>query len=70
MTQSFEVTIPTEVRDLLRLKSGDWLEFEEREGGEVFVRKGNPIDGEFAKSVEGTLSEWKSEADGEGYCDL
>ena len=69
MTQKFQTTIPAKVRKLLGLKSGDLIGFEVKEGS-VLLRKASPLDVAFAKSVEGTLSEWASEADEEAYRDL
>jgi hypothetical protein len=40
------------------------------EGNEIRVRKATPLDLEFAKAVEGTLTEWTSEADEEAYREL
>jgi AbrB family looped-hinge helix DNA binding protein len=70
VTQKFQTTIPAKVRKLLGIKSGDLIGFEAREKGEVVIRKATPLDVAFAKSVEGTLSEWTSKEDEEAYRDL
>jgi hypothetical protein len=41
--------------------------FEINENQKVIIRKATPIDLEFAKALEGTLSEWSSENDEEAY---
>jgi antitoxin PrlF len=69
MTQKYQTTIPSKVRRLLGLNSGDIIGFDLKEG-EVVLRKASPLDVAFAKAVEGTLSEWASEEDDEAYRDL
>ena len=44
--------------------------FEVNENKKVMIRKATPIDFEFAKALEGTLSEWSSKNDEEAYRDL
>ena len=69
MTRKFQTTIPTKIRQLLGLKSGDLIGFDIKEGS-VVIKKASPLDVAFAKAVEGTLSEWASEEDEEAYRDL
>ena len=69
LTQKFQTTIPAKIRKVLGISGGDLLGFEVRDG-EVVVRKAEPMDVIFAKSVEGTLSEWASAEDEEAYGDL
>jgi antitoxin PrlF len=69
LTKKYQATIPQPVRNVLQLKAGDAIAFE-IEGNEVQLRKAAPLDVAFANSLEGTLSEWDSEADEEAYCDL
>ena len=70
VTQKYQTTIPAAVRKVLGIKSGDLIGFDAREGGEIVIRKTTPLDVAFAKSVEGTLSEWASKEDEEAYRDL
>lgn len=69
LTQKFQTTIPAKIRKVLGVRGGDLLGFEVKDG-EVIVRKAEPVDVAFAKSVEGTLSEWTSNEDEEAYGDL
>ena len=70
MTTKGQATIPGGIRQLLGLKPGDSVAFEVNENKKVIIRKATPIDFEFAKALEGTLSEWSSKNDDEAYCDL
>ena len=57
-----QATIPEPVRRLLRLKAGDVIGFDmEDEAG--YIRKARPVDMAFAESLEGTLTDWASEAE-------
>jgi AbrB family looped-hinge helix DNA binding protein len=69
LTQKYQTTIPSPVRKLLHLQAGDAVAFD-IEDNVVHLRKARPIDMAFAKSLEGTLSEWNSSADEEAYHEL
>lgn len=69
VTKKFQATIPQKIRLLLGIEEGDLLGFEVI-NNQVFVRKVTPIDIEFAKALQDTLTEWNSEADEEAYSDL
>jgi AbrB family looped-hinge helix DNA binding protein len=69
LTKKYQATIPEPVRNALGLQAGDSIVFD-MEGNEIRIRKATPLDLEFAKAVEGTLTEWSSEADEEAYRDL
>ena len=70
LTTKSQATIPEKIRKILGLHPGDSVAFEVDKNQHVFIRKATPIDLEFAKALEGTLSEWLSENDEEAYCDL
>ncbi len=70
LTTKSQATIPGQIRKLLGLNPGDSVAFEVKENKKVVIRKAVPIDFEFAKSLEGTLSEWSSKNDDEAYSDL
>ncbi len=70
LTSKNQTTIPAPVREVLDLSAGDLLVFEISEGAAVTLRKWTPIDLEFARAVESTLSEWASKEDDEAYHDL
>jgi len=69
LTKKYQATIPEPVRRLLHLQAGDAIAFD-IEGDEVHLRKARPVDMAFARSVEGTLNEWVSEADEQAYREL
>jgi len=70
LTTKSQATIPGKVRKILGLSPGDFVAFEINEDKKVMIRKATAIDFEFAKALEGTLSEWSSKNDEEAYCDL
>ena len=70
LTTKSQATIPGKIRKILGLSPGDSVAFEVKENLKVLIRKATPIDFEFAKALEGTLSEWSSKIDDEAYSDL
>ncbi len=70
LTSKSQATIPGKIRTILGVHPGDSIVFEVNENSKVLLRKATPIDLEFAKALEGTLSEWLSKNDEEAYCDL
>ena len=69
LTKKYQATIPALVRKLLHLESGDEIAFD-IEDDAVHLRKSRPVDLAFVQSIEGTLTEWATEADEEAYRDL
>lgn len=69
LTTKFQATIPAPVRKALEIKQGDAVAFDIRDGV-VTLRRATQTDIAFATAVEGTLSEWHSEADEQAYRDL
>ncbi len=65
-----QATIPGKIRELLGFRPGDTVAFEVDENKKVMIRKATAIDFEFAKALEGTLSEWSSKNDEEAYSGL
>jgi len=70
LTTKSQTTIPGKIREILGLRPGDSVAFEVDENKKVMIRKATAIDFEFAKALEGTLSEWSSKNDEEAYCGL
>lgn len=70
LTTKSQATIPRKIRKILGLNPGDSVAFEVDQNKKVMIRKATPIDFEFAKALEGTLSEWSSKNDQEAYYDL
>lgn len=66
LTSKFQATIPLAVRRKLGLKPGDAVVFE-IENDVITVRRATALDKEYAKSLEGTLTEWLSKEDEEAY---
>ena len=69
LTKKYQATIPEPVRRVLHLEAGDAIAFD-IEGDAIHLRKARMLDLAFAKSLEGTLTEWSCEADEEAYRDL
>jgi AbrB family looped-hinge helix DNA binding protein len=70
ITSKGQTTVPKEVRDALQAGLGDLLAWELAEDGRVTVRRVRPMDLEYLKAMEGTLSEWASAEDEAAYRDL
>ena len=69
LTRKYQATIPAPVRQFLDLRAGDAIAFEITDDG-VQLRKAQPLDLDYLRGVEQTLSEWASPADEEAYGDL
>ena len=65
-----QVTIPKEVRELLRLKPGDFVIYEIGGDDTVTLRRVEPYDAAFHLAVSDTLEEWGTEEDEEAFRDL
>lgn len=70
LTTKCQATIPEKIRAILDIHAGDSVAFEISPNKQVLIRKVNPMDLEFVKALEGTMSEWLSEHDEEAYHDL
>ena len=69
VTSKYQATIPLSIRRKLGLKPGDSVAFE-IENDTVTVRRATVFDREYAKALEGTLTEWMTKEDDEAYRDL
>jgi AbrB family looped-hinge helix DNA binding protein len=69
VTSKYQATIPLAVRRKLGLKPGDAVVFE-IENDTITVRRATVLDREYAKALEGTLTEWLSKEDDEAYREL
>jgi antitoxin PrlF len=67
ITSKGQTTIPQEIRAALNVKPGDLLVWETLASGEVRVRRVEPLDLEYLRGLEGTLSEWAGAADEAAY---
>lgn len=66
VTSKYQATIPLAVRRKLGLQPGDSVLFE-IENDTVTVRRATAFDKEYARAIEGTLTEWLSREDDEAY---
>ena len=57
-----QTTIPARVRKQLGIQPGDTIAYELDDGG-VRIRKSTPLEVEWARAVESTLSEWADGGD-------
>jgi len=70
ITAKGQTTVPREVRAALQARPGDLIVWEVGPDGTATVRRLQPLDVEYLRALEGTLSEWASPADEEAYRDL
>lgn len=70
ITAKGQTTIPQDVRAALNVSAGDLIAWEVGADGIATVRRVQPMDVEYMRAVEGTLSEWAGAADEEAYRDL
>lgn len=70
ITSKGQTTIPQDVRSALKVGPGDLISWDIDANGIATVRRVLPMDIEYLRAVEGTLSEWSSAADEEAYRDL
>jgi len=69
VTEKYQATIPSEVRNFLHLKKGDRVKFK-IEGDKVMVQKLPYVDYEYLDFISKSLTEWSSPEDEEAYNDL
>ncbi|MBI5901159.1 MAG: type II toxin-antitoxin system PrlF family antitoxin [Rhodocyclales bacterium] len=67
ITAKGQTTIPQDVRNALHVAPGDMITWEVGADGTAIVRRAQPLDLEYLRAVEGTLSEWAGKADEEAY---
>lgn len=70
ITAKGQTTIPQDVRAALKIAPGDFIAWEVAPDGTARVRRVQPLDIEYLRAVEGTLSEWASAEDEEAYREL
>lgn len=64
-----QVTVPKDIREILRLNAGDMIAYEVRDGV-VTLRRVDPFDVAFHKALSATLGEWDTPEDDEAFRDL
>lgn len=70
ITSKGQTTIPQNIRAALHVVAGDMIAWEVDAAGTATVRRVHPLDIEYLRAIEGTLSEWAGTADEEAYRDL
>ena len=70
ITAKGQTTIPQEVRSALHVAPGDLIAWDVCVDGSATVRRVQPMDIEYLRAVEGTLSEWASAEDEAAYREL
>ena len=70
ITAKGQTTIPQAVRAALHVVPGDLITWSVDAEGTATVRRVQPLDMDYLRAVEGTLSEWDTAADQEAYRDL
>ena len=67
ITAKGQTTIPQDVRAAMQVSAGDLIAWEVGADGTATVRRVQPMDIEYLRAIEGTLSEWAGAADEEAY---
>ena len=67
ITAKGQTTVPQEIRAALKSKPGDLIAWDVAPDGRVAVRRIQPMDVEYLRAVEGTLSEWRTAEDEKAY---
>ena len=67
ITAKGQTTIPREVRAALKSKPGDLISWDVEPDGRIAVRRIQPLDVEYLKAAQGTLSEWHTAEDEKAY---
>lgn len=70
ITSKGQTTIPQGVRAALKIGPGDLIAWDVDARGTATVRRVLPMDLDYLRAMEGTLSEWTGAADEEAYRDL
>ncbi len=70
ITAKGQTTIPQDVRAALHVTAGDLIAWEVGADGTATVRRVQPLDIDYLRALEGTLSEWSGSADEEAYREL
>ncbi|HAF55737.1 MAG TPA: AbrB family transcriptional regulator [Thauera sp.] len=70
ITSKGQTTIPQNIREALHVAPGDLISWELGPDGTGTVRRIQPLDLEYLRALEGTLTEWASDADEDAYREL
>jgi bifunctional DNA-binding transcriptional regulator/antitoxin component of YhaV-PrlF toxin-antitoxin module len=67
ITAKGQTTIPQDIRAAMKVAPGDLIAWDVGPDGVATVRRVQPMDVEYLRAIEGTLSEWNGAADEEAY---
>lgn len=67
ITAKGQTTIPQDVRAALHVGPGDLIAWEVGADGTATVHRVQPLDLDYLRAIESTLSEWSGKADEEAY---
>lgn len=70
ITAKGQTTVPAEVRAALHIQAGDLIVWEPQADGSARVRRVQPLELDYLRAIEGTLTEWNSPADDQAYREL
>ena len=70
ITAKGQTTVPAEVRAALHIQPGDLIVWEPQADGSARVRRVQPLELDYLRAIEGTLTEWNSPADDQAYREL
>jgi len=70
ITAKGQTTVPRQIRAALKSKPGDMIAWDVEPDGRVAVRRIQPLDVEYLRAIQGTLSEWHTAEDDKAYGDL
>lgn len=70
ITSKGQTTIPQDIRAALNVSAGDLIAWTIGSDGSATVRRVQPLDIEYLKAIQGTLSEWACAEDEAAYGDL
>jgi len=69
LSSKSQVSIPKKIREAIGLQPGDRIGYEVSDG-QVTIKKIDPFDMAFHKTIAKTLDEWDTQADEEAFRDL
>jgi antitoxin PrlF len=64
-----QIIVPKEIREVLKLKPGDFVAYE-IQSGKVILRRAESFDAAFHQTLSATLDEWDTPEDDEAFRDL
>ena len=70
ITAKGQTTVPREVRAALDSKPGDLIAWDVEPDGRVTVRRLQRADVEYLRTVQGTLTDWRTPEDTKAYREL